>query len=233
MRPAFALLVVAVISFCSVATWSGAAQIKGKSFSKEIDKNTKSSDRDDTKGPPSKDRNTKSVDKDDKSPPGRDKEKNTKATDKSGRESNAGAAQQKQNLAKLKSDLEVIHGKSQVTPQQKQAVAQDLYKILSTANKPSQASVQSFANDLTKYLADGKITTLEAMKLTQDIEAVLASANISQQDEQKLMRDVQTLLKATNLTQADMQTLYRDVQAIVTTAQQNHSKTQPNKKKGS
>ena len=110
------------------------------------------------------------------------------------------------------------------TPQQKQAVAQDLYKILATANKPSQQSVQAFANDLTAYLADGKITTAEAMRLTQDMQAVLASANISQQDAQKLMRDVQTLLKATNLTQADAQTLQRDVQAIVTTAQQGHPK---------
>ncbi len=131
------------------------------------------------------------------------------------------AKPQQQNLAKLKSDLEAIYKNSAVTPQQKQAVAQDLQKILATANKPSQASVQALANDLATILADKKITPTEALRLTQSVSAVLSSANISQQDAQKVAADVKTLLKATNATQAQAQVIVQDVQAIVKTAQQN------------
>lgn len=141
-----------------------------------------------------------------------------------------GNSAQQQNLAKLKSDLEAIRQMSQVTSQMKQAVVQDLQQILSAANKPSQSSIQNLANDLTKAVADGKISTSETIKLTQDISAVLSSANISQQSAQKLMSDVQTLLKATNLTQADAQKIQQDVQAILQSAQQHKSTTQTKKK---
>ncbi len=150
------------------------------------------------------------------------KGKTAPKTKDKGEKSSPDLKQQQQNLAKLKGDIETIYKNSAVTPQQKQAVTQDLLKILSTANKPSQASVQTLAHDLTAFLADKKITPAEAMKLTQDVSAVLSSANISQQDAQKLLADVKTLLKATNMTQADIQILVQDVQAIVKTAQQNH-----------
>ncbi len=138
------------------------------------------------------------------------------------------SAQQQQNLQKLKTDLEAIHGKSEATQAQKQAVAQDLQHILSGASRPSQQSVQTLANDLSKAAADGTISTTEAVKLSQDVAVVLNEASISQQDVNKLMADIQTLLKATKLTKQDAQTIYNDVKAVATTAQQNgKTKTKP------
>ena len=128
---------------------------------------------------------------------------------------------QRQNLAKLKADLKAIHGKSQITKQQKQAVAQELYAILSAAQRPSQESVQALAGDLTQFLADGKIGPGEAFQLTTDISSVLSAANISQESAQKLKAEVQVLLKASNLTQADVKLLQQDIQAVIQTAQQN------------
>lgn len=125
---------------------------------------------------------------------------------------------QQQNLAKLKADLQAIHGKSTVTPEQKQAVKNDLIQIFSGASKPSQDSVSKLAADLTAAVADRKITPAEAYKLSQDVAAVLASANISQQSVNQLKADVQALLRATNITQADLQTIQSDVNAIIDTA---------------
>ena len=127
--------------------------------------------------------------------------------------------QQQQNLDQLKIDLQAIQSKSQFTKEQKQAIAKDLTTILSVANKPSQESVQTLADDLTKFLADGKLGTAEALTLTKDVAAVLSTANISQEDAQQLKADVQTALKASNLTQADVKTLQQDVQAIVKAVQ--------------
>lgn len=131
------------------------------------------------------------------------------------------STQQQQNLTKLKTDLQALQGKSEVTTAQKNAVKQDLQKILSGACKPSQQSVQTLANDLSKAVADGTISTSEATKLVHDVTVVLNEANVSQQDVQKLLADVQTLLKATNLSRSDAQTIYDDVKAITTTARQN------------
>lgn len=131
------------------------------------------------------------------------------------------SAQQQSNLTKLKTDLEAMYGKSTVTAAQKQAVKDDMAKIMSGASKPSKESVQKLATDLSKAVADKSITPKEAAQLSQDVATVLNSANISQADAQKLLTDTQTLLKATKLTKADAQTIANDVKAIVTTAQTN------------
>lgn len=127
--------------------------------------------------------------------------------------------QLQQNLDKLKSDLQSVHGKSQVTKEQKQAISKSLTAILAVANKPSQESVQTLANDLTKFLADKKLGAAEVLTLTKDIATLLSSANISQEDALQLKADVQVVLKATNLTQADIKMLQQDIQAVVEVAQ--------------
>jgi len=145
-----------------------------------------------------------------------------KPTGKQGaKEPPAGAVQQQQNLARLKSDLQAIYKNSNVTPAQRQAVANDLRRILASATQPSSQSVNALANDLCNAVADGALDPAECMKLADDVAEVLASANISQQDAQQLMRDVQTLLRASNVTQADAQRILNDVQAIIRTAQSN------------
>jgi len=64
--------------------------------------------------------------------------------------------EQKSNFATLKKDLEAILAKSEVTPEQKQKLLEDLLKCLSTATKPDKAQVEKLLMDLLKVCSDKK-----------------------------------------------------------------------------
>jgi len=129
------------------------------------------------------------------------------------------SSEQQANLSKLKTDLQATRSGSQVTTESKQAVKNDIAKIMSSgATRPSSTSVQKLAGDLSASLADKTLTADEVYSITEDVAEVIASGNVSQADAQKLVADVEALLKATGVDGTQLQTLKADVQAIVTAA---------------
>ncbi len=62
------------------------------------------------------------------------------------------SAAQKQNITKLKNDLNAIQSGSQVTDVQKEALKNDLMALCDGATKPDEAMVQKLANDLAEAM---------------------------------------------------------------------------------
>lgn len=128
---------------------------------------------------------------------------------------------QQQNVQKLKSDLQSIKQGSQVTPEQKQALKNDLMAMADGATKPDPALTQQLANDLSQAMSDGKLAASEKAKLAKDLEAVMNSANIPMSEVQAAISDAQAILAASGVTQSEVQTVANDMKAIAAEAQKN------------
>lgn len=129
---------------------------------------------------------------------------------------------QQKNIQKLTSDLQAIKQGSQVTPEMKQALKNDLMAMADGATKPDPALVDKLAADLADAMSDGNISNAEKAKLTNDLYAVMNSANISTAEVSQAIADAQVILSASGVTKQDAQTIANDMKAIVAEAQKNH-----------
>jgi len=134
------------------------------------------------------------------------------------------SATQQQNVQTLVTDLQAMHSKSQVTPEQKQQLKNDLMAMADGATKPSQASVQKLATDMQAAWSDQKLSPKEQYQLTADVAAVLNSANIPASEVQAALTDAQAILQASGLNQADAQKIVADLKAIAAEGKANHPK---------
>ncbi|MBI3879974.1 MAG: hypothetical protein HY301_07900 [Verrucomicrobia bacterium] len=125
---------------------------------------------------------------------------------------------QQQNLKQLQTDLGSIKSGSQVTTEQKQALAKSLRAMADGATKPNPALTQQLANDLSQAVADGKLSVPEKMKLSQDLTAVMNSANIPPAEVNQAIADAQVILVASGVTKAEVQKVAADCQAIAAEA---------------
>ncbi|MEW5820053.1 MAG: hypothetical protein AB1782_07655 [Cyanobacteriota bacterium] len=121
---------------------------------------------------------------------------------------------QRQNIAKLKTDLDSIKSGSNVTPAQKQQLAQDFMKLAQGSTKPSQGSVDKLASDLSDAISDKNLTAMEKKKLIDDVYAVLNSANVPPQEIQAVIDDARVVLEASGVDQNDVQLIINDLIAI-------------------
>lgn len=128
---------------------------------------------------------------------------------------------QQQNIQKLQADLQAIKQGSQVTPQQKQALKNDLLAMAEGATKPDAALVQQLANDLADAMADGSIDSKEKAKLANDLQKVMNSANIPPEEVNQAIADAQATLTASGVDKSDVQTIVNDLKAIATEAKNN------------
>lgn len=129
---------------------------------------------------------------------------------------------QQQNIQKLTSDLQAIKQGSQVTPEMKQALKNDLMAMVDGATKPDQALVQKLADDLADAMSDGNISNAEKAKLTNDLYAVMNSASIPAAEVNQAIADAQVILAASGVTKQDAQTIANDMKAIVAEFQKNN-----------
>ena len=131
---------------------------------------------------------------------------------------------QQQNIQKLQADLQAIKQGSQVTPEMKQALKNDLMAMADGATKPDQALVQALANDLSKAMADSSISNQEKAQLTKDLYAVMNSANVPASEVNQAISDAKTILTASNVSQQDVQTIVKDLKAIGSEAKNHQSR---------
>ncbi len=129
---------------------------------------------------------------------------------------------QQKNIQKLTSDLQAIKQGSQVTPEMKQALKNDLMAMADGATKPDPALVDKLAADLADAMSDGNISNAEKAKLTNDLYAVMYSANIPASEVNQAIADAQVILAASGVTKQDVQTIVADLKAIATEAQKIH-----------
>ncbi len=129
---------------------------------------------------------------------------------------------QQKNIQKLTADLQAIKQGSQVTPEMKQALKNDLMAMAEGATKPDPALVDKLAADLADAMSDGNISNAEKAKLTNDLYAVMNSANVSTAEVNQAIADAQVILSASGVDKQDAQTIVADLKAIAAEAQKNH-----------
>lgn len=119
-------------------------------------------------------------------------------------------------LKQLRADLKAIMGKSNVTPEQRQKLAQDLASLVKSANKPSEATVNQLVSDLQNALADRKLTKAELTQIAKSLTAVFTSAGVPQSQIDAVVAEFKAVLKASNVTESDIQKIVADIQAVLT-----------------
>ena len=130
---------------------------------------------------------------------------------------------QKSNVEALAKELKAIQEGSQVTEDQKKAMADSLMAIADTAHKPSQESVDNLVKSLNAAKADGEIAPNEAMRLAQDIAKVIDSSGASQEDVQGAIQDAQSILVASGVSKETAMVVAQDLQVIAKEVQSNVS----------
>jgi ABC-type uncharacterized transport system ATPase subunit len=122
---------------------------------------------------------------------------------------------QKQDLAALAEELQVIHAGSSVTTAEVQAVATDFASIAKVAHAPSQASVQKLVTDTKSALADGKITPKEEAELIADVQAVVASTGVPTSLAQQTAADLKAIVTGSNITTTEAKAVFSDLTAFL------------------
>lgn len=128
---------------------------------------------------------------------------------------------QDENLETLKTDLQAIRGKSEVTAEQKTALKSSLAACLDGACKPSQASVNQLAAGLSNAAADGALSMQEVLTIQKSVQTVLNEANITDAEIEALKASAKAVLDASNVTREDAEKILKDIEAVATTARDN------------
>jgi hypothetical protein len=129
--------------------------------------------------------------------------------------------QQKANLQNLQNDLLGIKADSQVTPEQKDALAYSLMAMADGATKPDQTTVDKLASDLSEAMADGTMSNRERVMLANDVASVMNSANIPQSEVDQAVVAAQNILAASGISKNDVQMIVKDLKVIAAEGQKN------------
>jgi hypothetical protein len=121
------------------------------------------------------------------------------------------------DLQKLRTDLQAINDKSQVTPALIAAVRTDVQTIQKDAtSKPDQTKVTTLENDV-KALNGQLPTDTQKTQLETDFTAVIQSEGVTDQTLiSQTISAIEAVVKATNITSADLATIAADRKAIQT-----------------
>lgn len=126
-----------------------------------------------------------------------------------------------QGVQKLVADLAIIKSRSQVTPEQKLKLAQDLQACAQGVTKPSPESINKLANDIASSLTEKKLSGQDQAQLARNLALVLNSASFSPADTLAVLSSVQTILKSSGVAPQDVQTIVTDLRAIAGEVQRN------------
>jgi hypothetical protein len=130
---------------------------------------------------------------------------------------------QRQDIAKLASNLAAIHALSDVTPAELAALATDLNAVAAVAVKPSSATVNQFKADLSVDLKTKPMTDAEKAQLTVDFDDVLTSADVPTALAEQVAADVGAIFASTHITNADVKEIAGDLSAIAKTFKAHHA----------
>jgi hypothetical protein len=119
-----------------------------------------------------------------------------------------------QALAKLQTDLAAVKVNSNVTPAQKQQLARDFTVLAQGARKPSPATANKLAEELSAALAQQALSEGKLSRLTQNLNAALNPGNIPASQMQEIVSDVQAIFQVSGLPRKDAAAIADSVRAI-------------------
>ena len=127
-------------------------------------------------------------------------------------------AGQKASVQKLKSEVETLESKSEVTPQMITDLKAALLRTLNGTLKPSETSASKLANDLATLVADGKLCAENLLKVQGDVQAMLFSASVTDTQLSELKTSMQAIAKSSNLCSSDTQSLVSAAESVAKNA---------------
>jgi hypothetical protein len=116
-------------------------------------------------------------------------------------------------LLRFNTDIAAIKSDAQVTPDQQQKLAQDLFAG-AQGSKPSLASASKLASDVSAAFAEKPLSDGNRARFVQELDAVLNPAKYPQAKLDGILRDVQAIFQENGLARAKALAIADDVKAI-------------------
>lgn len=113
---------------------------------------------------------------------------------------------------KLLTDWQSIQVGSNLTPDELQALADDLKAAADGATQPSAESVATLRTNALLAIADGDLSDAEADSLLGDLKGVFLSADISETESDKIVHDVAVIVDKISLSPDEVTMIAGDVQ---------------------
>lgn len=127
---------------------------------------------------------------------------------------NPANTRQQQLLTKLRTDIAAIKTGSVVTAQQKQQLAKDLIAVADGANKPSAATANQWAEDVSAVCSEGALSDSSRARFVQEIDAVLNPSKYPGAKMDAIFADVQAIFQADGATRHKAVKISDDVKAL-------------------
>lgn len=131
--------------------------------------------------------------------------------------------------AKLKTDVEALEAKAEITPAMVTELKTALVAALKGALKPSETSASKLASDLATFAADGKVAGENLLKIQGDVQAVLFSPAVTDKQIEELKTSLQAIAKSANLGAGDTTTLVNGAEAVAKNATKDGGAGDPKK----
>jgi hypothetical protein len=128
----------------------------------------------------------------------------------------AAPAPQLHGPAKLQADLFAIKNSAQATPARQQLIASDLTSMAQGTVKPSPASLNKLAADLTAACGEKALPLASCSRLAQNLNAVLSGSHFPATQMQAIVDDVQAIFQANGLARNRAVAIADNVKAIST-----------------
>lgn len=127
------------------------------------------------------------------------------------------------SLRQFQTDWAGIKTDSQVTPQQKQKMTQEVLAA-ALAARPSPQSVSKLIADLAAAAAEKPLSATSRARFTQELDAVLNPGKYPQAKLDGILRDVQAIFQENGSKRAQAVVIAEDVKAIATEVQNGGAK---------
>jgi hypothetical protein len=116
-------------------------------------------------------------------------------------------------LLRFNTEIAAIRADAQVTPDQKQKLAQDLI-VSAQGAKPSLVSTSKLAADLSAAFTEKPLSAISRARFVQELDAVLNPAKYPQAKLDGIIRDVQAIFQENGLARMKAMAIADDVKAI-------------------
>lgn len=121
-------------------------------------------------------------------------------------------------ILRFNTDIAAIQADAQVTPDQKQKLAQELV-VAAQGPKPSFASASKLAADLSAAFTEKPLSGTSRARFVQELDAVLNPGKYPQAKVDGIIRDVQAIFQENGLARIKAVAIADDVKAIATEIQ--------------
>jgi hypothetical protein len=127
-------------------------------------------------------------------------------------------ASQKASVQKLKSEVQTLEQKTEITPQMISELKSTITQSLKGPLKPSETSASKLSTELATLVADGKLNGDCLLKVQTDVQALLFSERVTDDQLTELKTSIQATAKSSSLSSPDTQTLLVAAESVAKNA---------------